>query len=272
VWEVVFGFEKLVGNLENLQKHAIEFSDAEQFRIGINLAWEKLDKYYNLLDEIPIYYIALALHLAYRWDWFEIIWEEKPDWVIKAKAIVYKMWAKDYAQLDVYTFSPSGDEENSSAKRIRFYDPFAVNDRLFQLLRSIAVIGDEYEAWQRDRESTDSGVRDPLAYWASKQDSYSRLSGMAMDSMMIQLVSAECGRVFSAAGSMVPLTRARLDAITIGICQILRFWYKAGVLPQTDLDIMPVDISHDGNSESDRNNEELQYRDDRSATSEIDSE
>jgi hypothetical protein len=44
------------------------------------------------------------------------------------------------------------------------------------------------------------------------------------------------------------------------------------VLPQTDLDIIPVDLSHDGNSESDRNNEELQYRDDRSATSEIDSE
>jgi hypothetical protein len=63
VWEVIFGFEKLMGNLENLKKHAIELYDAEQFRIGINLAWEKLDKYYNLLDEIPVYYIALALLL-----------------------------------------------------------------------------------------------------------------------------------------------------------------------------------------------------------------
>jgi hypothetical protein len=134
------------------------------------------------------------------------------------------------------------------------------------------VIGNEYEAWQRDRESTDSGVRDALAYWASKQDRYSRLSRMAMDSMTIQLMSAECERGFSAAGRMVPLTRARLDAITIGICQILRFWYKAGVLPQTDLDIMSVDTSHDGNSDRDRNNEELHYRDDRSATSEIDLE
>jgi hypothetical protein len=71
---------------------------------------------------------------------------------------------------------------------------------------------------------------------------------------------------------MVPPTRARLDTITIGICQILRSWYKAGVLPHTDLDVIPVDISHDGNSESDRNDEELQYRDDRSATSETESE
>jgi hypothetical protein len=41
-------------------------------------------------------------------------------------------------------------------------------------------------------ESTDSGMRDPLAYWASKQDRYSRLSRMAMDFMTIQLMSAEC--------------------------------------------------------------------------------
>jgi hypothetical protein len=41
--------------------------------MGVNLAWEKLDQYYDLLNEIPIYYTALALHLAYRWDWFEKI-------------------------------------------------------------------------------------------------------------------------------------------------------------------------------------------------------
>jgi hypothetical protein len=38
-----------------------------------------------------IAFAILQLHLAYRWDWFETIWEEMPDWVIKAKAIVYKV-------------------------------------------------------------------------------------------------------------------------------------------------------------------------------------
>jgi hypothetical protein len=91
VWDVILGFEKLMGKLEDLKQYAAEFPDAEQFRIGINLAWEKLDKYYNLLDETPIYYTALALHPAYRWDWFEETWGKKPDWVIKAKAIVHKV-------------------------------------------------------------------------------------------------------------------------------------------------------------------------------------
>jgi hypothetical protein len=111
-----------------------------------------------------------------------------------------------------------------------------------------------------------------LLYWASKQDRYPRLSRMAMDFMTIQPMSAEFERVFSAAGRMLSPTRARLDAITIGICQVLRSWYKPGVPPQTDLDVMPVDVNYDGNSESDRNDEELQYSDDRSAASEIDSE
>jgi hypothetical protein len=101
--------------------------------------------------------------------------------------------------------------------------------RLPARLPALAVIGDEYEVWQRDRESTDGNVRDPLAYWASKQDRYPRLSRMAMDFMTIQPMSAECERAFSAAGRMVPPTRARLDAMTIGICQVLRSWYGAGV-------------------------------------------
>jgi hypothetical protein len=134
------------------------------------------------------------------------------------------------------------------------------------------VIGDEYEVWQRNRESTDGNVRNPLAYWASKQDRYPRLSRIAMNFMTIQPISAKYERVFLAAGRMVPPTRARLDAMIIRICQILRSWYKAGVLPKTDLETMPVNVSHNGDDESDSYDEELQYRHDRSTTSEIDSE
>jgi hypothetical protein len=91
VWNIILGFEKLMGKLEDLKQYAAEFADAKQFRIGINLAWKKLDKYYNLLNETPFYYTALALHPAYRWNWFKKTWKEKPDWVLKAKAIVHKV-------------------------------------------------------------------------------------------------------------------------------------------------------------------------------------
>jgi hypothetical protein len=54
VWDFILGFELLFRKLEEFKQLATEFPDAEQFRVGINLAWEKLDKYYNLLDETPM--------------------------------------------------------------------------------------------------------------------------------------------------------------------------------------------------------------------------
>jgi hypothetical protein len=44
VWDVILGFELLLGKLEDFEQLAAEGPDTEQFRIGINLAWEKLDK------------------------------------------------------------------------------------------------------------------------------------------------------------------------------------------------------------------------------------
>ncbi|KAJ3568927.1 hypothetical protein NPX13_g6255 [Xylaria arbuscula] len=78
VWDVVLGFELLLSKLEEYKQLAKGFPDSEHFRVGINLAWQKLDEYYQRLDETPIYYTALALHPAYRWDWFDEIWHEKP--------------------------------------------------------------------------------------------------------------------------------------------------------------------------------------------------
>jgi hypothetical protein len=73
MWNIILGFELLLSKLEEFKQLATEFPDFEQFRVNINLAWEKLDKYYNLLNETPIYYTALALYPAYRWNWFDEI-------------------------------------------------------------------------------------------------------------------------------------------------------------------------------------------------------
>jgi hypothetical protein len=129
--------------------------------------------------------------------------------------MVRDIWREDYSRLDVHAFSPR-DDDGPPTKKPRFFDPFAVNDHS-QGSRYTAVIGDEYEVWQRDRETGDSDVRNPFAYWTDKQELYPRLSKMVMDFLTIQPMSAECERVFSATGKMVSSTRARLDASVIGI-------------------------------------------------------
>jgi hypothetical protein len=115
IWDVVNGFEFLLGKLEKYKEMAKDFPDPEQFRIGINLAWEKLEKYYTILDETPIYYAAVALHPAYRWGWFEQSWSRHPDWIRTAKRMVQQVWEERYRDLEVI----SDDEQD--AKRQKYY-------------------------------------------------------------------------------------------------------------------------------------------------------
>lgn len=51
-------------------------------------------------------------------------------------------------------------------------------------------------------------------------------------------MSAECERAFSAAGRMVTPLRNSLEAQTIGICQVLRSWYQAGIFQGEDSNIL----------------------------------
>jgi hypothetical protein len=115
----------------------------------------------------------------------------------------------------------------------------------------VAVIGDEYDVWQRDRELSDANVRDPIEYWVKRQDRYPRLARMALDFLTIQPMAAEYERVFSAAGNMVVATRSRLHTEVTGICQVLRSWLLAGFIEDPDSGLVPLQLSDDkGDDES----------------------
>jgi hypothetical protein len=44
--------------------------------ITIYLGWKKLNEYYEILSETPIYYTSLALHPAYRWKLSKRSWTD----------------------------------------------------------------------------------------------------------------------------------------------------------------------------------------------------
>jgi hypothetical protein len=46
-WEMLLGFEYILDVLEKAKKEMRDFPDFNHFRININLAWKKLDKYYR---------------------------------------------------------------------------------------------------------------------------------------------------------------------------------------------------------------------------------
>ena len=234
IWDVVLGYELLLNTLEEYKQLAAGFPDPEHFRIGINLAWDKLDEYYQRLDETPIYYTAMALHPAYRWDWFDETWSHKPSWVKKEKRWLPTSGCPSTLILRLEL--PAVEATTSHQQKGLGFSTLSRRTVVSQAMpaSAAAIIGDEYQAWQTDREAGDSNVRDPIRYWITKKSRYPRLSRMALDFLTIQPMSAECERLFSAAGKMVSGLRTDLDAEIIAICQVLRSWYRAGLIKDLD--------------------------------------
>ncbi|KJZ69742.1 hypothetical protein HIM_10853 [Hirsutella minnesotensis 3608] len=236
VWDVIVGYEFLLAELEKAKARIDEYPDPEHFRANINLGWKKLDEYYNKLDETPIYYTALALHPAYRWGYFETVWSGRPTWVSKAKDVVQSVWDGEYKMLNISM--EDHDEPAAKRQRTQYYSPF---ERYKDEARTRPCeendadkSEDEYARWQKGLLPTDSDIRDPREYWHAQRFKYPRLSRMAMDFMTVQAMSAECERLFSAAGRMVTPLRSRLEASTIAICQVLRSWLQAGIVEEVD--------------------------------------
>ena len=77
IWQIVQAYEYLLHHLETFKAIADDFPDLTHFKIGVNMAWKRLNEYYVKLDETPVFYASLALCPAYRWDWFESRWEHR---------------------------------------------------------------------------------------------------------------------------------------------------------------------------------------------------
>ncbi|KAG7424336.1 hypothetical protein Forpi1262_v014538 [Fusarium oxysporum f. sp. raphani] len=236
VWDVIVGYEFLLAELEKAKAMVNQYPEPEHFKVNINLGWKKLDEYYNKLDETPIYYTSLALHPAYRWGYFETVWSGRPAWISKAKDVVQSVWDRGYKTLEIST--EDNGEPAAKRQRTQYYSPFErykdeARIRPCEEMDSDNA-EDEYARWQKDVLPTDNVIRDPLEYWHAQRFKYPRLSRMAVDFMTVQPMSAECERLFSAAGRMVTPLRNQLEASTVAICQVLRSWLQAGIVEEVD--------------------------------------
>ncbi|RYP68175.1 hypothetical protein DL771_006825 [Monosporascus sp. 5C6A] len=237
---IVHRSDKLTNMLRAIQADQIAASDNPRIRTQKPL---DLNEYYTKLEETPIYVTALALHPAYRWRWFERNWIDHPEWIQHARDQVEDVWLKGYAHMEVL---PRAGYARPAKRAKRYhnelqqhleqsrYGPNTMGSDDSADMEARDALG-EYEAWCMDFEPGDREVQDPIAYWIRRSVKYPRLSNMALDFLTIQPMSAECERLFSAAGRMVNELRSRLDVMLIEMCQTLRSWHRAGVINTFDV-------------------------------------
>ncbi|KAK1807169.1 hypothetical protein LTR12_018488, partial [Friedmanniomyces endolithicus] len=53
--------------------------------INIRAGWQKLENYYTMLDDSPVYVAAIVLHPHMKWRWLEKSWLTHPEWIDTAK-------------------------------------------------------------------------------------------------------------------------------------------------------------------------------------------
>ena len=246
IWNVLFAYEYMLEALEKAQHDITDNANADRWKRSINNAWQVARKYYDKIQESPVYYTAVALHPRWRWRWLKGKWASQQDWITEARGIVKDLWDNEYKKRPIpdstTAYAPS------RAKGV-FLSPFDQYRNTACLSSPFDIDNDpptdEYERWQLDTAKTDADVDDPLRYWYHKRSDYPRLAQMAIEVLSVQPMSAECERLFSSGGLMVSPLRTRLEATTIGMAQTLRSWLKAGLIEDSVMNVLDLNTEKD---------------------------
>ena len=79
---------------QRFKSMADESPTYEWLHICCEMAWEKLNEYYQLADKSPIYYTAMVMDASLKYEWFKQKWIDPPkrDWIPGVKSMVTNHW------------------------------------------------------------------------------------------------------------------------------------------------------------------------------------
>jgi len=236
VWQVLYAMDFLLTKLEGV-KDKIDLMDADDkdalppyYSAGVLAAWSKINTYYELTDQSPIYRMAIALHPAYRFEYFREKWWKREDWIKTAEkelAAYYDRFAADWVvtehvdQAETSPSSPTIDDE---------FDAWGhTTDRPRRGKRR--KVETEWEIWIKQLLSEDDKkVKNPLAWWVDRRHAWPVLSKLALNIFSTPAMSAEPERVFSDGSELITDKRNGLGDDTVEAEMIQKNWITSKIL------------------------------------------
>jgi hypothetical protein len=197
---------------------------------SLDNCWGKLDEYYKMLDETPVYAAAVVLHPGQGWRYLEEKWTSpaQKEWLKTAKKAVRTLW-EDFYKIDSTQASTqlSPRLHSSSSSEPDSLDNF-MNPAGFYTARPVR---DEYAEYCLFRPSV---CKRPLEWWGARREDFPQLSKMAFDLLLIPLMSAECERIFSVTKRFIPPDRNRLRDDIIEAMSSLKHWFTMDKMKKTE--------------------------------------
>ena len=233
--------DKRSSRKKGVQKPANNESENAHIASSIDSCWAKLRKYYELMDQSPVYAAAVVLNPQHKWDYFKTNWKEHPDWIANAEESVEELWntmykdtedsSKSKAEYDLNSglFLPTPRKDPSNfdqwVSASRYARPTVLEqDGYKKYLETV-----HFPNWPGDFQSISQPKSvDLCAFWARYEAEYPLLARMAFDVLSIPAMSAECERVFSCTKLLLTDQRARMKEDIIEASECLRSWLLAG--------------------------------------------
>jgi len=188
------------------------------------ISWYAFDKYYLGTDEVSAYGTALLLAPYRRLLYLERNW--KVDWQRGALRRVKIDWERNYRQGD-----EGRNERESGTTSVEMEEPDEF-DKYNQEQALLNSFTDEFDHFVKGAPVSLLKGTSALDWWLveANRAAYSSLSRMAINMLLILLMSAEPERVFSEARRTITWSRFKLGADSVERVECLKFWVRGGLV------------------------------------------
>lgn len=199
-------------------------------RACINNAWVKLDGYYTLLGESPLYAASIILHPGLGISFLEANWTSTVQltWLRDAKRQLKEFLEEWYPTLgdgDMLEETPTPSPSPMTPAEQK--DP----SRFTQWIKSkhprLTQVGSELDRYYRLEAQE---VSDPIQWWVDHKGSFPRLSRFALDILAIPAMADDCKRAFSTAKLTITSQRHSLKEVMIEMLQLMKNWTRNGCI------------------------------------------
>jgi hypothetical protein len=229
----------LLNSVDAWQQEARDELNDSLLQQSLRASWLKLEKYYKLTDNTPVYYAAIILNPTLKQRWFFQAWSapEQLEWIQPTIAAVRAIWQQQYKRTTTVDYEPQFNDEDTPINRLRAA-------KRLKLDRLAPEEIDQFEEYITTDPvvSNSQGDFDVIQYWMGCRMTSPELSKMALDIFAVPLMSDDNERSFSAARDMITYRRTCLQADIIEACQCLKSWIKLESRVHDDEDIhQPID-------------------------------
>lgn len=201
-------------------------------------AWAKLADYYELTEDSPVYSAATVLNPSLKWAYMEKTWEERTEWVDRAKARVGQLWRETYKSTTSCPVLRPSSAHGPPIKRENGYKMW-MNEQQATILN---MDDDEYEVYCREPIMM---VLDPLKWWLepAQRRRFPSLSLMAIDILSIPPMSTGTERLFSKSKLTVTDQRGSMNIETLNLVECLRSWDGSALIVPSEVSILLREVS-----------------------------